>query len=212
MHEAQIQQTKQEADNEWVKWHLCPSERHLCPRFEALETGQTEAEVMEATFQKPMEHKKIRVQRFKEVLNKNTQEWEALGSLGEKRKFLRSKLEEMFTPLMEYIELKRNALAIVAKDVEAHNALVQKLKESSSLQEDEELDEGHGLVEGDDKYIAFASKGKAQHSYIPASSYQDEWVSSKDRTCSCSGSLQRACCTLCQLWEYLFGDLMVGFR
>ena len=28
----------------------------------------------------------------------------------------------------------------------------------------------------DDKYIAFASKGKAQHSYIPASSYQDEWV------------------------------------
>ena len=34
----------------------------------------------------------------------------------------------------------------------------------------------------DDKYIAYASKGKAQHSYIRASSYQDEWVSSKAGT------------------------------
>ena len=62
VHEAHIQETKQEADIEWVKLHLCPSERHLCPRFEALETGQTEAEVMEATFKKQMEHKKNRVQ------------------------------------------------------------------------------------------------------------------------------------------------------
>ena len=87
--------------------------------------------------------------------------------------------------------------AMVAKDVKAHNALVQKLKESSSLQEEEKLDKGHGLVQVDDKYIAFASKDKAQHSYIPASSYQDEWVSSKDRTCSCNGSLQALadCCT-----------------
>ena len=37
------------------------------------------------------------------------------------------------------------APATVAKDVNAHNALVQKLKESSSLQEDKEL-EVHGLV------------------------------------------------------------------
>ena len=34
----------------------------------------------------------------------------------------------------------------------------------------------------EDKYIAYASKGKAQHSYIRASSYQDEWVSSKAGT------------------------------
>ena len=134
-----IQQTKDDAKDEWVQWHLCP-------KCEALETGQTEAEVMEATFKKPIEHKKIRVQRYQDMLEKNSQEWEAMGSLREKKKLLRSKLEEMFTPLMEYIELKRNALAIVAKDVEAHNALVQKLKESSSLQEDEELEVGHGLV------------------------------------------------------------------
>ena len=35
------------------------------------------------------------------------------------------------------------------------------------------------VPEVDDKYIAFASKGKAQHSYIRASSYHDKWVSSK---------------------------------
>ena len=40
-----------------------------------------------------------------------------------KKKLLRSNLEEMFP--------KRKAPAIVAKDLKAHNALVQKLKESS---------------------------------------------------------------------------------
>ena len=134
-----IQETKQDADDHWGKWHLCP-------RCEALETGQTEAEVMEATFKKPMEHKKIRVQRYKEAVEKNLQEWEATaGKCGKKnllkstkKKLLRSNLEEMFP--------KRKAPAMVAKDVKAHNALVQKLKKSSSLQEDEELEVGHGLV------------------------------------------------------------------
>ena len=141
-----IQETKQDADDRWVKWHLCPS-------CEAEETGQTEAQVMEANFKKPMERKKLRVERYKEAVKKNSQEWPAMGSRREKRQFLRVKLEEMFQPLMEYIQLKRKALALVAKDVEAHNALVQKLKESSSLQEDEEiykamteLEVGHGLV------------------------------------------------------------------
>ena len=76
-----------------------------------------------------------------------------MGSLGEKRIFLRVKFEEMFGPLVEFIKLKNKALAIVAKDVEAHDVLVQKLKESSSLQEDTEiykamtmLEVGHGLV------------------------------------------------------------------
>ena len=55
--------------------------------------------------------------------------------------------------MKKYIQLKRKALALVAKDVEAHNALVKRLKESSSLQEDQEiykamakLEVGHGLV------------------------------------------------------------------
>ena len=41
-----IQETKQDADNKWVKWHLCP-------RCEALQTGQTEGDEMEANFKKP---------------------------------------------------------------------------------------------------------------------------------------------------------------
>ena len=49
-----IQETKQDPEDEWMKCHLCP-------RCEALETDQSEADVIEATFKKPMEHKKIRV-------------------------------------------------------------------------------------------------------------------------------------------------------
>ena len=61
------------------------------------------------------------------------------------------------------------------------------------MQEHKERECGNQVVpEVDDKCIAFASKGEAQQSYMP-------WVSSKDRTCS-------------WLWEYLFGDLMAGFR
>ena len=85
-----IQETKEDADDHWGKWHLCP-------KCEAVETGQTEAEVMETTFKKPTEHKKNRVQHYKEV-----------------------------------IEKKKN--------------LLKSTKKSSSLQEDEELEVGHGLV------------------------------------------------------------------
>ena len=70
------------------------------------------------------------------------------------------------------------ALAFVEKDVERNNDLQQRLKESSSLQEDEEIYQAMSQLEQDDKYIAYKSKGKAQHSYIRASSYQDEWVNS----------------------------------
>ena len=170
-----IQETKDDAPDKWVEWHVCPS-------CEAMATGQTEDQVMEANFSKPIEHKKIRVQRLKEVLKKNTAQWEALDSLGNKRIFLRVKFQEMFGPLVEFIKLKNKALAIVAKDVEAHNVLKQKLKESSSLQEDAEIYKAMTLLEVDDKYIAYRSKGKAQHSYIRASSYHDEWVSSEAGT------------------------------
>ena len=46
------------------------------------------------------------------------------------------------------------------------------------MQEDEEIYKAMSQLEQDDKYIAYKSKGKAQHSYIRASSYQDEWVNS----------------------------------
>ena len=126
-----IQQTKDDAKDEWVQWHLCP-------KCEALETGQTEAKVMEDNFERPIEHKKLRVQRYQEALKKNTQEWQALGSTRKRKVFVRSRLKELFP--------KSKAPAMVAKDVEAHTPLVQKLKEPASLQEDEELKDGHGLA------------------------------------------------------------------
>ena len=97
-----IQQTKDDAKDEWVQWHLCP-------KCEALETGQTEAEVMETTFKKPTEHQKIRVQRYKEV-----------------------------------VEKKKNLLKSKTKNLQEN--LLKSTKKSSSLQEDEELEVGHGLV------------------------------------------------------------------
>ena len=52
-----IQETKQDAEDQWVKWHLC-----VC--CEAVQTGKTEAEVIDTAFGKPLEHKRIRVQGY----------------------------------------------------------------------------------------------------------------------------------------------------
>ena len=107
-----IQATKQDADIE-VKWHLCP-------RCEGLETGQTEAQVMETTFKKPTEHKKIRVQHYKEVIEK-------------KKNLLKSKKKNL-----------QEQEATASKCGKEN--LLKSTKKSSSLQEDEELEVGHGLV------------------------------------------------------------------
>ena len=209
----QIQEMNQDADTQCVK-SLCTSDKkrfessqsvkwHLCVSCEAEQTGRTQDQVMDSTFKKQKEHKLNRVKRYKEMLIER-----------EKRKLL----------VLSNLEAKGKAPAVVAKDVKAHNDLVPKLKESSveddkvTLSEDsgekaltpEDLinkvlmaDEGADKVtvvpEVDDKYIAFASKDKAQDSYIPASSYQEEWVSSEDSTCSCNSSLQilAACFTCC---------------
>ena len=52
---------------------------------------------------------------------------------------------------MEYIELKRKAFAVEHKQtrVQRHHEVPEK---NPQEREDEELDEGHGLVEVDDKY------------------------------------------------------------
>ena len=65
-----------------VKWEAEGMKCHLCPRCEALETDQSEADVIEATFKKPMEHKKIRVQRNKEAVEKQEHEEKLTGAGG----------------------------------------------------------------------------------------------------------------------------------
>ena len=74
--------------------------------------------------------------------------------------------DEALNRLLAAHELHDPALAFVEKDVERHNDLQQRLKESSSLQEDEEIYQAMSQLEQDDKYIAYKSKGKAQHSYV----------------------------------------------
>ena len=174
-----------------LKWHLC-----VC--CEAQQTGRTQDQVMDSTFKKQKEHKLNRVKQHKEFLLKR-----------EKRMLVLSNLEA-----------KGKAPAVVAKDVKAHNDLVPKLKESSvkddkvtkastpevhSFTDEDDWEElrrtlpdpEDPLVEMDINKVLF--EAKAQDSYIPASSYQEEPVSSKDSTCSCNSSLQilAACFTCC---------------
>ena len=87
-----------------LKWHLC-----VC--CEAEQTGRTQDQVMDSTFKKQKEHKLNRVKRYKEFLLKR-----------EKRMLVLSNLEA-----------KGKAPAVVAKDVKAHNALVQKLNRRTLL-------------------------------------------------------------------------------
>ena len=108
-----MKQAAEDSDDHWEKWHLCP-------KCEAVETGQTEAEVMETTFKKPTEHKKIRVQHYKEVVEK-------------KKNLLKSKKKNL---------QEREATASKC----GKENLLKSTKKSSSLQEDEELEVGHGLV------------------------------------------------------------------
>ena len=76
-----IQETKQDAEDQWVKWHLC-----VC--CEALQTGKTEAEVMDTAFKKPMEHKKIRVQHYQECLEKKHRSGRPRPASGGERQIL----------------------------------------------------------------------------------------------------------------------------
>ena len=103
-----------DSEDHWEKWHLCP-------KCEAVETGQTEADVMETTFKKPTEHKKNRVQHFKEVIEKK------------KKNLLKSQKKNL---------QEREATASKC----GKENLLKSTKKSSSLQEDEELEVGHGLV------------------------------------------------------------------
>ena len=198
-----------DADNQWVKsLHTSDKEGlessqslkwHVCVCCEAKQTGKTQDQVMDSTFKKQKEHKLNRVARYKENLLKR-----------EKRMLILSDLVA-----------KGKAPAV------AHNDLVPKLKESSVEDDKVTLSEGSGekastpevhsvtnegeweelrrtLPDPEDPLVAMdinkvLLEAKAQDSYIPASSYQEEPVSSKDSTCSCNSSLQilAACFTCC---------------
>ena len=165
-----IQEMEYDAEDQWVRWHVCV-------RCEAWMTGQSEAAVKAWAFRRPIEHKRLRAQRYLEVKKKHSQQWGVLSNTGRKM-LLRKELLAMFEPVMEYIAAKREAIVHVQNDVTLHYELQQRLKESSSLEEDEEIYKAMSQLEQDDKYIAYKKKGERQHSYIRASSYQDEWVKS----------------------------------
>ena len=197
------------ADDQWVKsLHTSDKEGlessqslkwHVCVSCEAKQTGKTRDQVMDSTFKKQTEHKLNRVARYKEH---------------------RLKRQKRILILSDLVA-KGKAPAV------AHNDLVPKLKKSSVEDDKVTLSEGSGekastpevhsvtnegeweelrrtLPDPEDPLVAMdinkvLLEAKAQDSYIPASSYQEEPVSSKDSTCSCNSSLQilAACFTCC---------------
>ena len=59
-----IQEMEYDAEDQWEQWHVCVP-------CEAWRTGQTEAAVRDSVFKRPIERKKLRVERYHEVRKKH---------------------------------------------------------------------------------------------------------------------------------------------
>ena len=171
----QIQEMNQDADTQCVK-SLCTSDKKRLESSQSVKWHlcvSCEAEQTGRTQDQVMDST---FKKQKEHKLNRVKRYKEMLIEREKRKLL----------VLSNLEAKGKAPAVVAKDVKAHNDLVPKLKESSVK---------------DDK-VTKASTPEV-HSFtdedIPASSYQEEPVSSKDSTCSCNSSLQilAACFTCC---------------
>ena len=181
------------ADNQWVKsLHTSDKEGlessqslkwHVCVSCEAKQTGKTRDQVMDSTFKKQTEHKLNRVARYKEH---------------------RLKRQKRILILSDLVA-KGKAPAVARNDVEDDKVtLSEGSGEKTSTPEVHSVTNEGEWEEPEDPLVAMdinkvLLEAKAQDSYIPASSYQEEPVSSKDSTCSCNSSLQTlaACFTCC---------------
>ena len=190
------------ADDQWVKsLHTSDKEGlessqslkwHVCVCCEAKQTGKTRDQVMDSTFKKQTEHKLNRVARYKEHLLKRQKRILILSDLVAKGK----------APAVAHNDLVPKLKESSVKDDKVTKASTPEVHSFTDEDDWEELrrtlpDPEDPLVEMDINKVLF--EAKAQDSYIPASSYQEEPVSSKDSTCSCNSSLQilAACFTCC---------------
>ena len=206
------------ADNQWVKsLHTSDKEGlessqslkwHVCVCCEAKQTGKTRDQVMDSTFKKQTEHKLNRVARYKEHRLKRQKRILILSDLVAKGKAPAVAHNDLVPKLKESsVEDDKVTLSEgsgeKASTPEVHYYTRRDPNMSVTYEGDwEELrrtlpDPEDPLVAMDINKVLF--EAKAQDSYIPASSYQEEPVSSKDSTCSCNSSLQilAACFTCC---------------
>ena len=214
----QIQEMNQDADTQCVK-SLCTSDKkrlessqsvkwHLCVSCEAEQTGRTQDQVMDSTFKKQKEHKLNRVKQHKAFLLKREKRMEAKGK-APAMVAKDVKAHNDLVPKLKESSVEDDKVTLSedsgeeASTPEVHYYTRRDPNMSVTYEGDwEELrrtlpDPEDPLVAMDINKVLF--EAKAQDSYIPASSYQEEPVSSKDSTCSCNSSLQTlaACFTCC---------------
>ena len=191
------------ADDQWVKsLHTSDKEGlessqslkwHVCVSCEAKQTGKTRDQVMDSDFKKQTEHKLNRVAKYKEHRHR----------LKRQKRIL----------ILSDLVAKGKAPAVARNDVEDDKVTLSEgsgekasTPEVHSVTNEGEWEElRRTLPDPEDPLVAMdinkvLLEAKAQDSYIPASSYQEEPVSSKDSTCSCNSSLQiLAACFTCSV-------------
>ena len=170
---------------------------------------------MDSTFKKQKEHKLNRVKRYKEMLiEREKRKLLVLSNLEAKGKAPAVVAKDVkahndLVPKLKESSVEDDKVTLSedsgekASTPEVHYYTRRDPNMSVTYEGDwEELrgtlpDPEDPLVEMDINKVLF--EAKAQDSYIPASSYQEEPVSSKDSTCSCNSSLEilAACFTCC---------------
>ena len=152
---------------------------YYCIACTAKAENKTEEEVMMEVFGAPMDQKKWRAGKFAEACEKARDDFEmADASNHQVRIFVkRDLLAEVLAPLMDYVFRKAELLEKVCVDVKRHEELCLALSKCKTLAEEKLITNEMSLLEVDDKYMAYESKGEIeQHKWIAAASYSDAWT------------------------------------
>jgi hypothetical protein len=127
--------------------------------------------------------KRAKNEAFKAADNKAAEASPAL-SKSERRTIVVQDLKMVILPLVKFIQLKCAALRLRSACFEEHDLLLQKLKESKTLDEENELipdlERIEDLIEDYSAPQAFAARGKEQMSFCLAADYDDQWCVTYD--------------------------------
>ena len=159
------------------------SVEYFCIPCIAKEENRPEQEVLVEVLGIPMAAKKWRAGKFAEACEQKRAEFEMADASNHKiRVVVREEfLQELLAPLSEYLFRKGELLEKVCKDVGRHQHLCEALSRCTTLAEEKAIMAEMELLEVDDKYMAYESKGEDQHKWIAAASYSDAWTMIYDK-------------------------------
>ena len=161
-------------DNAW-RWV------YRCVCCVAKDKGMTIAEAksfMEANDKMHLE-KVRRGQEFARIREQVQKEWPMVTSYKKLKVITLSFMEKLIAPLAEYILRKAAALEKLQEQTAQAEALQCELRACTDAKRALEIVTELEALREQQGYLAFADKGEAQHRYIAASSYNDEWTSTR---------------------------------